>query len=260
MIQRFISLFAALSIVSLVGHAVEEADSVGMSATLQEVEVRAAQQFTVPDGVAYIPVKLAKESSIDVYNLIQRTGISGVRVEDKTVLNIRDEAAVFFIDGVEVTKEDVAALLPSDVSRIEVLDHPQRNIYRGIPFVISITTKPVISGGYLVADASQIFIFNHGDYSVLAKGVKGRSVFQGAFSIGESWSDRLYGERTESYLLPDLANGEIFSMNRIMRYETILPHSRSISGVLSWKYSGDKTWYVNTRAGIGSYAMKNERS
>lgn len=260
MMPRILMFCVALALVSPVCHAAEDGDSLGMSVKLKEVEVRAAQQFTVPDGVAYIPMKLAKEASIDVYNLIQRTGISGVRVEDKKVMNLRDEAAVFFIDGVEATKDDVAALLPSDVSRIEVLNYPQRNIYRGIPFVISITTKPVISGGYIVADASQTFINNHGDYSVLAKGVKGRSVFQGAFSIGESWSNRFHGERTESYSLTDLANGEMFSMNRIVRYEEVLPNSRSISGVLSWKYSGNKTWYVNTRAGIGSYARKSERS
>ncbi len=136
--------------VSLPGFAqqTEEPDSLGLSYDLQELVVEGRTQKLTKDGVEYMPGKKVKEHSYDVASLLQNMMIPQVRVVDGSISTLAGSAYSIYIDYVPATENDMKALRPQDVLRVDVLKSPQDPRFSGNMDVINIILRKYEWGGY----------------------------------------------------------------------------------------------------------------
>lgn len=225
-----------------------------MSKKLDEVTVTAKNVYKVNDGYAFVPSKTVKKTSFDVKQMISRVPLSNVVVGfDGSVSDINRNSAKYFIDGQPATDDEIKALLNKDVARIEYLNYPSAGNFQGASFVVNIVTRKLISGGYVIANASQRFFQPMGQYSLL-----GRYVGSPKWSItvvgnyGYEKTTGAHGIKTTKYDLEDHVTGNMVHIDRISQQTGSLMRNRSWSTAVYWRYLTSKSSQLSISAGFSS--------
>jgi len=123
------------------------------SALLDEVVVKGEKVIQKIDRQLVMPTETQKKASTNGVSLLQHLQFSGLTVNPmtKSIATNDGEAVQLRINGVQATHEEVVALRPEDVVRVEYHEQPGLR-YGGAAAVIDYIVKRKESGGNVSAD------------------------------------------------------------------------------------------------------------
>ena len=149
------------------------------SALLDEVVVKGEKVIQKIDRQLVMPTEAQKKSSTNGVSLLQHLQLSGLTVNPMTesIITNYGEAVQLRINGVQATHEEIVALRPEDVVRVEFHEQPSLR-YGGAAAVIDYIVKRKESGGNLSADLTNgVYPLGFGNYHVSGKYHQGKSTF-----------------------------------------------------------------------------------
>lgn len=156
------------------------------------------------DRQMILPTQEQKRAATNGINLLQQMPISRISVSpiDKTIKTTLGEEVQLRINGVEATKEEVGAIRPEDVIRVEYHDNPGLR-YGGAAAVLDYIVRKKEDGGNIAGDFTNgITHLGYGEYSFSAKYNWKKS----AVSAVASWQRRdleWTRENYEDFIYPD---------------------------------------------------------
>ncbi len=230
------------------------------------------------DRQMILPTQQQKRAATNGINLLQQMPISRISVSpiDKTIKTTLGEEVQLRINGVEATKEEVGAIRPEDVIRVEYHDNPGLR-YGGAAAVLDYIVRKKEDGGNIAGDFTNgITHLGYGEYSLSAKYNWKKS----AISAIASWQRRdleWTRENYEDFIYPDytIQNKELGDptkvkfdyMNVVLNYNWSDERSvfnialrnsyddkpNSVTDRNSTLYQGDKTYTISDKLQQRSY-------
>ena len=149
------------------------------SALLDEVVVKGEKVVQKIDRQLVMPTEAQKKASTNGVSLLQHLQLSGLTINPmtKSIATNYGEAVQLRINGVQATHEEVVALRPEDVVRVEYHEQPGLR-YGGAAAVIDYIVKRKESGGNVSADLTNgVSPLGFGDYQLSGKYHQGKSTF-----------------------------------------------------------------------------------
>lgn len=179
-----IMVMSVANMLPLIAVAQEVSDSI-VEHDLNEIIVQAPKVIRKADMDVYYPSKSAVESSRDGVQLLNNLMIPSLTVTEALgSIKAAGQTVQIRINGREASVDQVKALLPETVKRIEWIDNPGLR-YNGASYVLNfIVTNPTL-GGSLQSEGRQALNTAWGDYFVDSKFNNGRSQFEigGVFKL-----------------------------------------------------------------------------
>ena len=194
------------------------------SALLDEVVVKGEKVIQKIDRQLVMPTEAQKKASTNGVSLLQHLQLSGLTVNPmtKSIATNDGEAVQLRINGVQATHEEVVALRPEDVIRVEYHEQPGLR-YGGAAAVIDYIVKRKESGGNVSADLTNgISPLGFGDYQLSGKYHQGKSTFTALMQ----WSRRdleWNRENEETFYYPHqtITNREVVASPNRIKYDYI---------------------------------------
>ncbi len=189
---------AAASIILIPAIAVsqETADTIPVH-ELNEVIVRAPKVIRKADMDVYYPSQSAVENSRNGMQLLTHLMIPSLTVTDALgTIKAAGQSVQLRINGRKASVDQVKALLPASVKRVEWIDNPGLR-YNGASYVLNFIVANPTLGGSLHAEGRQALNTPWGDYFVDSKFNTGLSQFEvgGMFKLTNKFkSHRDYKE------------------------------------------------------------------
>ena len=182
------------------------------SQELGEVVVESKAVIQKVDRQILLPNKEQMAASSDGVSLLQNLQIPRIVINpvDNTIKTLSDEAVQLRINGIEATSEEVMAINPKDVIRIEYHDQPGVR-YNGAAAVIDYIVKHRDTGGSLMLNASNgVTMPGWGEYHLSGKVHFGKSSLSliGHYSPRDIYWTRT-NEETYNFSTGTLENREI---------------------------------------------------
>ena len=149
------------------------------SALLDEVVVKGEKVVQKIDRQLVMPTEAQKKASTNGVSLLQHLQLSGLTINPmtKSIATNDGEAVQLRINGVQATHEEVVALRPEDVVRVEYHEQPGLR-YGGAAAVIDYIVKRKESGGNVFADLTNgVSPLGFGNYHLSGKYHQGKSTF-----------------------------------------------------------------------------------
>ena len=171
---------------------------------LDDVVVSGDAVVKKSDRQMIMPTQEQKRAATNGVNLLQHMPISRITINplDKTIKTTLGDDVQLRINGVEVTREEINAIRPSDVIRVEYHDNPGLR-YGGAAAVLDYIIKKKESGGNVAGDFTNgITHLGYGQYNLSAKYNWKKS----AISTVASWQRRdleWTRENYEDFVYPD---------------------------------------------------------
>jgi len=245
---------------------------------LDEVVVRGDAVIRKSDRQMILPTQEQKRASTNGINLLQQIPISRISVSpmDNSIKTTLGEDVQLRINGVEATKEEVSAIRPTDVIRVEYHDNPGLR-YGGAAAVLDYIVRKKENGGNIAGDLTNgITHLGYGEYNLSAKYNWKKS----AISAVASWQRRdleWTRENYEGFVYPDYTvhNIELGEptkvkfdyMNFTLNYNRTDEHSvfnialrnsydnkpNSVTDRNSTLYQGDKIYSISDKLQQRSY-------
>ena len=172
--------------------------------SLEEVVVSGDAVIKRSDRQMILPSQEQKRAATNGINLLQQMPISRISVSpiDKSIKTTLGEEVQLRINGVEATKEEVGAIRPEDVIRVEYHDNPGLR-YGGAAAVLDYIIRKREDGGNIAGDFTNgITHLGYGEYNLSAKYNWKKS----AISAVASWQRRdleWTRENYEEFIYPD---------------------------------------------------------
>lgn len=191
----------------------EPADSL-LSQDLQEVVIEAPKVIRKPDMDVYHPSKSAVDNSKNGMQLLNNLMIPSLTVNDALgSIKAAGQSVQVRINGRESTIEQVRALLPETIKRVEWIDNPGLR-YGGANYVLNFIVTNPTAGGSLMAMARPALNQAWGFYMADAKFNTGRSQWQvgGDFKLTDKL--KVHRNYTETFTHPD---GSVLTRNETSR-------------------------------------------
>ena len=164
---------------------------------LDEVIVSGDAVIKKSDRQMILPTQQQKRAATNGINLLQQMPISRISVSpiDKSIKTTLGEEVQLRINGVEATKEEVGAIRPEDVIRVEYHDNPGLR-YGGAAAVLDYIIRKREYGGNIAGDFTNgITHLGYGEYNLSAKYNWKKS----AISAVASWQRRDLEWTRENY-------------------------------------------------------------
>ena len=182
------------------------------SHTLNGVTVTASNTVRKSDRQIVVPSQLQRKTSSNGVTLLQHLQLSRVSVNtlDNTVTTTTGDAVELRINGVKAEVQEVKALQPSDIQKVEYHDNPGLR-YGNVSAVIDIILKEKTAGGNVSGELmNTINPLGIGDYQLSSNYHAGKS----SVKASVNWNRRdvnWYRENTESFnaTSPAIENQEI---------------------------------------------------
>ena len=208
-----------------------------VSATaLDEVVVEGDAVINKVDRQLILPTEAQRKASTNGVSLLQHLQIPSLTVNpiDKSIKTNFGADVQLRINGVEATKEEVVAIRPADVVRIEYHDNPGLR-YGNAAAVIDYIVKRKETGGNIAGDLTNgVKPLGYGDYNLSARYNRNKSALSAVFS----WERRDFDwirENRETFVYPDhtVENREVGNPTKI-KYDRM-------NFSLSYNYANDKS-------------------
>lgn len=217
---------------------------------LQAVEVKAAKVIHKPDGQIIYPTEAQKNASHSGYSILQKLSLPNIRVDEvsQSLSAIDGRGSIQLrINGIIVGREEMLALSPGSISRIDFIDNPGVRYGEGIAYVINILTRRADSGYTVGIDLVQALTAKSGNDLIYGKWNAGNSELSLSYNFG--YKD-FKGNRTNETAHYRLTDGSVRTIGR----NDIASRSRSLSNGLQLKYnladSADYVFQASLNAGF----------
>ncbi len=235
--MKRINILLVLFVYALVGSAQNETKTI----ELGEVEIKAAKVIHKPDGQIIYPTETQKNASHSGYSILQKLSLPNIRVDEvsQSLSAIDGRGSIQLrINGIIVGREEMLALSPGSISRIDFIDNPGVRYGEGIAYVINILTRRADSGYTVGIDLAQALTAKSGNDLIYGKWNAGNSELSLSYNFG--YKD-FKGNRTNETAHYRLTDGSVRTIGR----NDIASRSRSLSNGLQLKYNlADSADYV----------------
>ena len=171
---------------------------------LKELVVESVSRKDTEEGVTFFPTIQEKKFSYDAISLIQNMALPELVYNPASgqVSTSNSEAVAFFIDGVAANKNQLTALNPKDVDRIEFLPNPTDARYKGKSNVVNYVMKKYLDGGFTKGLVQQNIPFMIGKYSLNSRFETGKMTYD-AF-VGTNYTDYKHLEQVNEQIFKDI--------------------------------------------------------
>ena len=182
--------------------------------TLDEVIIKAPKVVSKADGQTIFPTVAQKNASNNGYALIQKLSLPNLRIDGAahsiTAIDGRGKVQLR-INGIIVGKEEMLALDPKLINKIDYIDKPGVRYGEDVAYVINIITKRKDSGYTLGADVTPTLTSWQGDGTVYGKWNHKKS----EFTVSYDYSGyKLNGTKVTELAEYTLNNGDIHTIER----------------------------------------------
>lgn len=170
---------------------------------LQEIVIAAPKVIRKADMEVYHPSKSAVENSKNGLQLLNNLMIPSLAVSDRLgSIQAAGQSVQIRINGRESTVEQLRALLPETIKRVEWIDNPGLR-YGGSNYVLNFIVANPTAGGSLQTMAGPALNMAWGEYRGDAKFNTGRSQWEigGVYKLTNRI--RTYREYSETFTYPD---------------------------------------------------------
>lgn len=207
--KRLISLSLFLSS-ALCSHA----QDVNKTLTLDEVTVQAAKVVNKADGLLIYPTNAQKQGSNNGFSILEKLSLANLRIDHVnhavTAIDNRGEVQLR-VNGVVVGKQEMLALDPKDVVKIDFINNPGVRYGEGIAYVVDIVTRRSESGYTVGTDLTASLTTLQADGMVYGKWNRGKSEW--SLSYGMS-GYRSRGGKNMQLARYTLADGSLYTIER----------------------------------------------
>lgn len=213
-----------------------EVRMVASSAILGEVVVEGSPVVRKIDRQVILPTDAQKKASTNGVSLLQHLQVGNIVVNtiDKSITTGYGDAVQLRINGIEATSDEVVALRPEDVVRVEYHDNPGLR-YGNVSAVVDYIVKKKESGGNVAGDFTNgVNLLGFGDYNLNAKYNYNKS----SVGVVASWERRdleWNRENYETFNYPDrvLENTEVGFPTKV-KYD-------NLNTSLNYNYAGSRS-------------------
>ncbi len=235
--MKRINILLVLFVYALVGSAQNETKTI----ELGEVEIKAAKVIHKPDGQIIYPTETQKNASHSGYSILQKLSLPNIRVDEvsQSLSAIDGRGSIQLrINGIIVGREEMLALSPGSISRIDFIDNPGVRYGEGIAYVINILTRRADSGYTVGIDLTQALTVKSGNDLIYGKWNAGNSELSLSYNFGYKDFKGNRTHETAHYLLTD---GSTHTIER----NDLASRSRNFNNGLQLKYNlADSADYV----------------
>ncbi|MDD6842434.1 MAG: TonB-dependent receptor [Prevotellaceae bacterium] len=182
------------------------AQNVDKTVTLDEVTVKAAKVVNKPDGMIIYPTDAQKQASNNGYSILEKLTLANIRIDNinHTITAIDNRGSVQLrVNGIVVGKQEMLALNPKDIAKIDFIDNPSVRYGEDIAYVVNIVTKRNDTGYTLGTDVTSLLTTWQGDGMVYGKWNSGKSEFSASYDFSGNKSNGSEVKETGDYTLND---------------------------------------------------------
>ena len=162
------------------------AQDVEKNITLGEVTVKAAKVVNKSDGMIIYPTDAQKQASNNGYSILEKLTLANLRIDNinHTVTAIDNRGGVQLrVNGIVAGKQEMLALNPKDIAKINFINNPGVRYGDGIAYVIDIVTRRAESGYTVGTDLTTALTTVQGDGMVYVKWNKGKSEWSLSYDV-----------------------------------------------------------------------------
>ena len=181
---------------------------------LDEVIVNAPKVVSKADGQMIYPTDAQKDASNNGFGLLQKLSLPNLRIDNvaHSVTAIDGRGGVQLrINGIIVGKEEMLALDPKLISKIDFVDNPGVRYGEDVAYVINIITKRDDSGYTLGTDVTPTLTSWQGDGTVYGKWNHKKSEFTLSYNFS---GHQLKGTKATELAEYTLNNDDIYAIER----------------------------------------------
>ena len=114
------------------------AQDVEKSVTLEEVTVKASKVVNKPDGMIIYPTEAQKQASNNGYSFLDKLTLANLRIDNinHSITAIDNRGSVQLrINGIVADKQEMLALNPKDITKIDFINNPGVQYGEGIAII-----------------------------------------------------------------------------------------------------------------------------
>ena len=190
------------------------AQNVDKTVTLDEVTVKAAKVVNKPDGMLVYPTDAQKQASNNGYSILEKLTLANIRIDNinHTITAIDNRGSVQLrVNGIVVGKQEMLALNPKDIAKIDFINNPGVRYGESIAYVIDIVTRRSESGYTIGTDVTSALTTLQGDGSVYGKWNRGKSEWSLSYDVS---GYKTKGEKSKQLAEYTLTDGSIYTIER----------------------------------------------
>ena len=172
---------------------------------LQEVEIKGANIIHKVDRMLIIPTKMALRNAYNPFDLMLNMAIPRLNVNplNKDVM-ANGGGVQLRINHIKATVDEVSALLPKDIIRIEMIENPgERYGDSNLGAVLDIIVKHRDTGGLVNMQTTNSPNVLFGENAIVAKYNQGKSQWGLNYGLGYRGVKQNKTDKTETYYLPN---------------------------------------------------------
>lgn len=172
---------------------------------LQEVEIKGASIIQKVDRMLIIPTKTALKNAYNPFDLMFNMAIPRLNVNPLSKDIMANGGGVQLrINNIKATVDEVAALLPKDIIRIEMIENPgERYGDSNLGAVLDIIVKHRDTGGLINMQTTNSPNVLFGENAIAAKYNQGKSQWGLNYGLGYRGVKQNKTDKTETYYLPN---------------------------------------------------------
>ena len=190
------------------------AQNVDKTITLDEATVKSAKVVNKSDGMIIYPTETQKQASNNGYSILEKLTLANLRIDNinHTVTAIDNRGSVQLrVNGIVVGKQEMLALNPKDIAKIDFINNPGVRYGESIAYVIDIVTRRSESGYTIGTDVTSALTTLQGDGSVYGKWNRGKSEWSLSYDVSGYKTQGSKSKQLAEYTLTD---GSIYTIER----------------------------------------------
>ena len=190
------------------------AQNVDKTIMLDEVTVKAAKVVNKSDGMLIYPTDAQKQASNNGYSILEKLTLANIRIDNisHTITAIDNRGSVQLrVNGIVVGKQEMLALNPKDIVKINFINTPGVRYGESIGYVIDIVIRRSESGYTIGTDLTSALTTLQGDGMVYGKWNKDKSELSLSYDVSGYKTKGSKSKQLAEYTLTD---GSIYTIER----------------------------------------------
>lgn len=201
-------LLTTLAAITFCATAAAQTDSLAVDTTLTlgEVTVNGMRTIQKVDRTLFLPTKKMARSSANGYDLLKLMMLPGIKVDpaQQTISSLRGRGVQVRINDVKAGTQDILALQPDEVVRVEYIDNPGvRYSDTSLDAVINYIVKRRYSGYVGGVQTMQAFTTGFNNSNAYFKFNHKKSEFSFNYNFSYRDYDKRRYDETADYYFPD---------------------------------------------------------